>query len=31
VFCDRHLGALYRDDYDALPLDDVPRAVSSSD
>ena len=31
VFCDRHLGALYRDDYDDLPVDDVPRAVSSSD
>ncbi len=22
VFCDRHLGALYRDDYDSLPYDD---------
>ena len=30
VFCDRGLGALYRDDYDGLPVD-VPRAVSSSD
>lgn len=31
VFCDRHLGSLYREDYDDLPVDDVPRAVSSSD
>ncbi|HET9988791.1 MAG TPA: HD domain-containing phosphohydrolase [Kofleriaceae bacterium] len=31
VFCGRHLGALYRDDYDAMPIDDVPRAVSSSE
>jgi HD-GYP domain-containing protein (c-di-GMP phosphodiesterase class II) len=31
VFCDRHLGALYRDDYDDLPVEDAPRAVSSSD
>jgi len=31
VFCDRHLGSLYRDDYDALPIEDAPRAVSSSE
>jgi HD-GYP domain-containing protein (c-di-GMP phosphodiesterase class II) len=32
VFCSRHLGALYRDDYDDLPLpDETPRAASSSD
>jgi HD-GYP domain-containing protein (c-di-GMP phosphodiesterase class II) len=31
VFCDRHLGSLYREDYDDLPVEDVPRAVSSSD
>ena len=31
VFCDRHLGALYREDYDAMPVEEVPRAVSSSE
>src|SRR5689334_20142013 len=31
VFCDRHLGALYREDYDGLPADDADRAASSAD
>ncbi len=31
VFCGRHLGALYRDDYDDLDVEDGPQAVSSSD
>lgn len=31
VFCDRHLGALYREDYDDLPVEEAPRAVSSSE
>ena len=31
VFCDRHLGALYREDYDGAPAEDGDRAASSAD
>jgi HD-GYP domain-containing protein (c-di-GMP phosphodiesterase class II) len=29
VFCDRHLGTLYRDDYEGEPYDDGRAAISS--
>lgn len=31
VFCKRHLGTLFRADYEGLPVSDVPRVASSGD